>query len=94
MYIHEALRKAQEMPSAITRPSFGRLFVLVPQNSKDFLYAGSEGTPKVHIGWEPSVEDLMADDWEVTRAEGIEWPEPAPTHIQRAWKRFLNPIPD
>lgn len=94
MYIHEVLKKAQESPSVIRRPDFGRAFVLVPKGSSNFLYAGAEGAVKVCIGWEPRVEDLLADDWEVTRAEGIEWPESAPTSIQRSWKRFLNPVPD
>ena len=90
MLIHEAIRKAQEAPSVIMRPGFGRLFILVPPSSGDFLYVGAKGTPKLGIGWEPLVEDLMADDWVVTRAEGIEWPESNPAPIQRTWMRFLK----
>lgn len=94
MTLYEAIKKGQESPSVIRRPDFGRSFVLVPQESGDYLYAGNEGVVKVCIGWEPRVEDLLADDWEVTKAEGIEWPEPVPTPVQRSWKRFLNRVPD
>lgn len=90
MFIHEALREAKKGPSVIRRPDFGRSFILVPQNPRDVLYGGMEGSMKLAIGWEPSAEDLMAEDWEVTRIEGLEWPEPAPAPIQRTWEHFLR----
>lgn len=94
MYIHEAIRKAQEVPSIIRRPCFGRSYILVPGNVRDWLYGGAENHPGVMIGWEPMVEDLLADDWEVTRAEGIEWPAEAPTPAQRSWMHFLSDLLD
>lgn len=94
MYIHEAVQKAQEVPSIIARPDFGRAFLIVPQNPRDCIYAGTVGSLKTVPGWEPSAEDLLADDWKVTRAEGIEWPAPAPTPIQRVWARFLRGYSD
>ena len=90
MYIHEAITEAQKRPSVIRRPDFGRFFILVPQNPKEVLYGGVNGSPTPIMGWEPTGEDLTADDWEVSRAEGIEWPEPAPIAIQRTWVRFLR----
>ena len=92
MFLNEAITIAQEQPSAIRRPNFGRGFILVPKHPRDWLYVGSEGTPQTCAGWEPMVEDLLADDWEVIRAEGIEWPEPAPKPVQRTWRRFLKQI--
>ena len=92
VFIHEALREAQKGPSIIKRSDFGRAFILVPKNPRDVFYVGMEGSVDLAIGWEPSPEDLMADDWEVTRAEGIEWPERAPGLVQRTWKHFLQRI--
>lgn len=90
MFIHEAVKKAQEQPSVIRRPVFGRAFILVPLNTKDCLYVGVEGSVDVAVGWEPSAEDLTAEDWEVIQVEGIEWPEQVPTPIQRVWEHFLR----
>lgn len=90
MLIHEALREAQKGPSIIRRSDFGRAFILVPKHPRDVLYVGMEGTVNLAIGWEPSVEDLMADDWEITRAEGIEWSERVPEPVQRTWMHFLK----
>ena len=90
MLLHEAVTAAQGAPSVIRRPNFGRVFILVPKGSRNYLYVGTEGTPSTCIGWEPIVEDITADDWEVIRVEGIEWPEDIPTPVQRTWRRFLE----
>ena len=90
MYIHEAVTEARKAPSIIRRPCFGVVFILVPPNPRDLLYLGTERSPQTIIGWEPSVEDVLANDWEVTRAEGIEWPELPPTPAQRCWRRLLK----
>lgn len=91
MYIHEAIQKAQIAPSVITRHGFGdRCYLVVSSNPRECIYVGAEGLLKLGYGWEPTAEDLISNDWEVTRVEGLEWPETAPTNIQRSWKRFLN----
>ena len=91
MYIHEAVEKALEAPSVMYRVSEGdAAFLLVAKNPRECLYGAAQGCAKLCYGWEPRAEDLIADDWVVRRANGIEWPEPAPSEIQRKWKRFLR----
>ena len=91
MLIHEAIRKAQQAPSIVTRQGFGgRYFLLISRNTRDCIWVGSEGLAKPGYGWEPTVDDLLADDWDVTTVAGIEWPAEAPAHVQRVWTHFLT----
>lgn len=94
MYIHEALREALKRPSVIRRSDFGRSFILVPEHPRDVLYGGMEGSMHLAIGWEPSADDLMADDWEVAQVEGVEWPESVPNPILRTWQHYLQDLHD
>lgn len=91
MFLHEAVKEALVAPSIIFRESEGdSCFLMVDQNPRELIYVGSMCLAKVGYGWEPSAEDLLADDWVIKRVEGIEWPGPAPSEVQRKWKRFLT----
>lgn len=91
MYIHEAVGEALKAPSTLTRPNFpDGCFLLVVQNERYCLYLGTDGIASPIYGWEPSASDLIADDWEVTRAEGIEWPEEPQKPERRLWKRLAE----
>lgn len=73
MYIHEAVRKAVEENGRIIRSS-GRgpesdiYSVITPTNSYDtcLITVFHNGKPRRTAGrWNPSADDLMADDWTV-----------------------------
>lgn len=91
MFLHEAVKRALDAPSVIFRESEGdKSFLMVAQNPRELIYVGAAYLAKVGYGWEPSASDLIADDWVVKKANGIEWPVPAPSEAQRKWKRFLK----
>lgn len=90
MYIHEAVAQAMEAPSAISRPNFDGTYLLVTNNPYDVIYGCHRQLVTPIPGWEPTVDDLLANDWVVTRAEGLEWPSESPMPILRSWKRFFR----
>ena len=90
MFIHEAIAEARKSPSVIARPCFFGSYLIVPMSPGDYIYGCSVQTITPVPGWEPTVEDLQADDWFVTKAEGFEWLSATPTPIQRSWKRFFQ----
>jgi len=93
LYIHEAVKIALREPSTLTRQCFqNRVFLLVTPNRRECIYVGTDSMAAPAYGWEPSAEDLAADDWIVTRAEGIRWPESTPAADQRLWKRLWEKL--
>ena len=90
MHIHEAILKARKAPSILRRPVFGKCYLIISGNPNDCIYIGAEGMAKPGIGWEPTEDDLTADDWMVTQIDGITIPETAPSKIQRTWLHFLK----
>lgn len=91
MYIHEAVREAMQSHSTLRRPDFpDGVFLMVGPNKRSCIYLGSVGTAVPVYGWEPAAEDLMADDWVVTKVEEIEWPAEPPAPEKRLWKRLLE----
>lgn len=91
MYIHEAIRESMKHPSVLRRPDFpDAVFLLVVPNERYCIYLGTDSIAAPVYGWEPAVGDLMADDWIVTKVEGIEWPAKPPTPEKRLWKRLLE----
>ena len=91
MYIHEAVAKAIESPSVLRRPDFpDGVFLMVVPNERYCIYLAAAGLATPVYGWEPSAGDLMADDWTVTKAEGLEWPAEPPAPEKRLWQRLLE----
>lgn len=65
MYIHEAVKKAIEEKACIFRAKHRQVIKLQPTPTKEcFLVIHKNG--KVFSRWNPSVEDLVADDWDIT----------------------------
>lgn len=93
MFIHEAVGEAMKYPAVIKRAEFqDRCFLLVVPNGRYCLYLGTDGIATPVYGWEPTAEDLIADDWIVTKVEGIEWPEMPQTLEKRHWQRLLDRV--
>lgn len=74
MYIHEAVSEARRLDCAITRSAEGTIWeyvAIVPTDSVEGCIAYAKH-PKPGFGrfprWQPTAEDLMADDWEVCTA--------------------------
>lgn len=77
MYIHEAVRMAMEKDALITRSSAKaeestRYAAIKPTNTYDacVLVVIADGKPKEACRcWNPTADDLEADDWTVLRNE-------------------------
>lgn len=77
MYIHEAVKKAMEQGRAIRRVCQNEVglwdrFAILPTNTRDCCYiiptvSSDEHGPSIKVGrrWNPLMEDLVADDWEM-----------------------------
>lgn len=77
MYIHEAVKKAQREKGVIYRTSIkskeqDRYAVIKPTNSYDCCIAiicNNGKTERSARAWNPTADDLAADDWEYLRDE-------------------------
>lgn len=68
MFIHEAVKCAIDTDSFITRMAFAKIIRIKPTNScKGFIFINSQNTP--YSRWQPRAEDIVADDWFVTKEE-------------------------
>lgn len=73
MYIHEAIEKAIKengriIRSSARRPESDLYSVITPTNSYDtcLITVLYNGKPRRTAGrWNPTADDLMADDWDV-----------------------------
>lgn len=74
MYIHEAIKARTVEAPYITRRKWRDEFSdwraadikLQPTNSPDCCIVESKVNRSPCRGWQPTAEDLLADDWEVT----------------------------
>lgn len=76
MYIHEAIKARTEDSPFIIRKKWvdplatGRCARLIPTSSPNCIIIdtriSSRTTSNLRRGWEPTAEDLVADDWETT----------------------------
>lgn len=70
MYIHEAIQARTEEKPHIRRKkwvdSFGtvRATRIIPTSSPDGMIVDSRAAKVLCRGWQPTAEDLTADDWE------------------------------
>ena len=68
MYIHEAVKIASDFGAYITRRKFGDRVHIIPTDAQEgclLQIKGKDPCPR----WQPKAEDLLADDWTVTREE-------------------------
>lgn len=71
MFIHEAVKKALKEKGGIYRKKyievFGKKLYVMPTNGYATCYLRIEGEKPNPRGrnWNPTAEDLAADDWEV-----------------------------
>ena len=66
MYIQRAIRIAMKSGCRIIRPWFRESVQIEPTNSDEgFILHGIDQAPCPR--WQPKAEDLLADDWEVTK---------------------------
>lgn len=71
MYIHEAVRKAEEDNAYITRVSWSYItnkpceaaIKILPTNTPDCCIIESVTRRNPCCGWRPKAGDLIADDW-------------------------------
>ena len=67
MNIQEACREAQASGQGIYRTSeMKRACVLVPTNTAACVLIFAEHKPYAGLCWNPTLDDLLADDWQVT----------------------------
>ena len=72
MYIHKAIRARTAEEPFITRKKWGDVFGarqgvrLFPTCSPDGMIVYSRADKAPCRGWQPTAEDLVADDWIVT----------------------------
>lgn len=72
MYIHEAIQARTEGNPHIRRKkwvdSFGTVRTprIIPTSSPDGMIVDSRAAKGLCRGWQPTAEDLVADDWEIT----------------------------
>ena len=64
MYIHEATKEAIYQHRGMRRESSADYFYVVPTIDYRKCYA-ARGASDPYIGWTPSADDLLADDWVV-----------------------------
>lgn len=76
MYIHEAVAEAMKMNGMISRETTataGEVYAVIkPTNSYNACFLLMCRSGEMECGgamWNPTVEDLIADDWEVLRNE-------------------------
>lgn len=71
MHIHEATKKALESQSALKRAEWeekGLNVIVIPTNINMPLDGVILGNPQRRAhNWNPTPDDLMANDWEVTK---------------------------
>lgn len=74
MYIHEAVQAITIGKPCITRRNWSRLsregnggIKIYPTNSPDCCIVESDVSKGIFRIWQPTAEDLAADDWEVVR---------------------------
>lgn len=67
MDIREACLKAQRVGKGITRKSYGsRPLVLLPTNTENcVIMIPSNNNEFKAVRWDPSADDLLAEDWYV-----------------------------
>jgi hypothetical protein len=72
VYIHEAIQARTEEKPHIRRKrwvnSFGTVHAarIIPTSSPDGMIVDSRTAKGLYLGWQPTAEDLVADDWEMT----------------------------
>lgn len=83
MYIHEAIAATTLNHGCITRKQWDRMSPIIgggiriqPTNSPDGCIIISDVAHSRRHGWQPTAEDLAADDWEVVNLIG----RPQSTH--------------
>lgn len=73
MYIHEATYESREKNCAMSRPDYYDC-VIVPTNTRECCFVSKPGKQCPAPRWEPTAEDLIANDWflvEDVSAEGL-----------------------
>lgn len=88
MYIHEAIAATTLKYNCITRKKWHRISPIIgggiriqPTNSPDGCIVISDVEHGMRHGWQPTAEDLAADDWEIVSASGR--PQSKPEWQQR-----------
>ena len=72
MYIHEAIKARTENSPYIRRKKWVdplgaiRATRIIPTSSPDGMVIDSRAVKDLRRGWQPTAEDLVADDWETT----------------------------
>ena len=69
MYIHEAVKRALEIKGCMYRSPLPQ-WKMLPTHIRMDISVITNKQLSPHRGWQPTAEDLMADDWEVT-TEGV-----------------------
>lgn len=68
MYIHEAVRLASGKNVGIKRHSdhyyYSNGVIFIPTNTKDCVICSTK-EKRLYPRWNPTADELMADDWEV-----------------------------
>lgn len=68
MYIHEAVEKSMEEGKSIFRQGYEAMLIL-PTDTTDccigFIMEPDGSYEKAAVRWNPTAEDLMADDWKL-----------------------------
>ena len=70
MFIHEAVKRAMEVNGCIYRLQHP-LWLMKPTHIRMDISVITKKNLIPRRGWQPKAEDLMANDWEVTKEELI-----------------------
>ena len=71
MNLCDAVKKAVELGSCITTPEFRGGAKIRPTNDKgNCVVSMWDGSKPSKIGWQPTAEDILRDDWEI--ADGLD----------------------
>ncbi len=65
MFIHEAVKRAMEVNGCMYRPHLPH-WLCKPTHLRRDISIITKLHPEPRHRWQPTAEDLMADDWEVT----------------------------
>jgi hypothetical protein len=82
MYLHEAVKKAKESGRGFTRPKYVGKVWFIPTNIAGIII--STGWDELTPRWQPSADDLMANDW----TTGYEPNEVTDHHKKRKSKKI------
>lgn len=75
MLIHEAVKEALHQGKGLARKNWDESWLyttIFPTNSSECCIVTNRSAQRSHPRWNPTADDLMADDWKVVGTSDLE----------------------